>query len=244
MLSYCQFWAVGAPRARRLSVSSLECSAESLLGVVANMPHDRGDRRPFICRRLVAVSLDISGYRSTKLPAMSGDLKVARVVAAGRELGIEVVPVTFPAHTRTAADAALAVGCDVGQIVKSLVFLAEDEPVLLLVSGANRVDLSQAAQALGVTRLDKADAEAARAATGYSIGATPPLGLATAMRILIDEDLLAHETVWAAAGRPDSVFAVDPQELATAISSAVARLKEGPQIGTVGGDADAARQIH
>lgn len=157
---------------------------------------------------------------------MSGDPKVARFVAAARELGIEVVPVTFPADTRTAADAARAVGCDIGQIVKSLVFLAEDEPVLLLVSGANRVDLALAAKTLGVARLDKADAEAARAATGYSIGATPPVGLATDMRILIDEDLLAHETVWAAAGRPDSVFAVDPRELATATSGAVARLKE------------------
>lgn len=159
---------------------------------------------------------------------MTGDPKIARVVGAGRDLGIEVVPVTFPADTRTAADAARAVGCDVGQIVKSLLFLAEDQPVLLLVSGANRVDLTNAAEALGVSRLDKADADAARAATGFSIGATPPLGLTTDMRILMDEDLLAHETVWAAAGRPDSVFEVDPRDLAAATGATVAQLKEQP----------------
>lgn len=157
---------------------------------------------------------------------MPEDPKIARVVAAGRELGIQVEPVTFPTDTRTAVDAAHAVGCDVAQIVKSLVFVAEDEPVLLLVSGANRVDLAQAAKVLGVARLDKADADAARAATGYSIGATPPLGLHTELRILIDEDLLAHEIVWAAAGRSDSVFEVSPRELATAIGALVAQLKE------------------
>ena len=156
---------------------------------------------------------------------MSEDPKIVRVVAAGRQLGIQVDPVTFPTDTRTAVDAARAVGCDVAQIVKSLVFVAEGEPVLLLVSGANRVDLTQAAKVLGVAQLDKADADAARAATGYSIGATPPLGLATELRILIDEDLLAHETVWAAAGRSDSVFEVSPRELATATGGLVARLK-------------------
>src|SRR5688500_13831054 len=156
---------------------------------------------------------------------MFDDPKIGRVVAAGRERKIEVVPVSFPADTRTAADAARAVGCDVGQIVKSLVFVAEHEPVLLLVSGANRVDLTQAAEALGVSRLDKADADTARAATGYSIGATPPLGLATEMRILLDEALLDHETVWAAAGRPDSVFEVDPRQLEAATGATVTRLK-------------------
>lgn len=156
---------------------------------------------------------------------MSDDPKLARVVEAGRELGIEVIPVTFPTDTRTAADAARAVSCDVGQIVKSLVFQAEAEPVLLLVSGANRVDLAQGAAVLGVAQLDKADADAARLATGYSIGATPPLGLATDMRILMDEDLLAHDTVWAAAGRPDSVFEVDPRKLAEATAATVTRLK-------------------
>lgn len=160
---------------------------------------------------------------------MSHDPKVARVVAAGRDLGMEVDPVIFPAGTRTALDAARAVGCDVAQIVKSLVFSGDDGPVLLLVSGANRADLGKAAEALGLSRLDKADAEAARAATGYSIGATPPFGLATEMAILVDEDLLAHEVVWAAAGRPDSVFQVSPSKLAGMTGVTVARVKEAAQ---------------
>ena len=148
------------------------------------------------------------------------------MIAAGRDRGIEVVPVTFPSDTRTAADAARAVGCDIGQIVKSLVFVADEEPVLLLVSGANRVDVSEAAKVLGVSRLEKADAETARAATGFSIGATAPLGLASPLTILIDEDLLAYESVWAAAGRPNAVFRVDPGALISATGARAARLKE------------------
>ena len=141
------------------------------------------------------------------------DPKVERVVKAGRDLGIEVRPVTFDEETRTAADAARKVGCDVAQIVKSLVFTAGGRPVLLLVSGANRVDLAKGAAAAGVDALDKADAEAARAATGFSIGATPPFGHGTGIPVLMDADLLAFDEVWAAAGRPDSVFPVDPRKL-------------------------------
>jgi prolyl-tRNA editing enzyme YbaK/EbsC (Cys-tRNA(Pro) deacylase) len=154
------------------------------------------------------------------------DPKVQLVVEAGRAAGIDVVPVRFANTTKTAADAAREVGCSVAQIVKSLVFEGDGRPVLLLVSGANRVDLDKAAAVLGVDRLGKADAGAARAATGYSIGATPPLGLASPLPIAVDEDLLVHETVWAAAGRPDSVFEVDPRALAAAIGARPATLKE------------------
>jgi prolyl-tRNA editing enzyme YbaK/EbsC (Cys-tRNA(Pro) deacylase) len=152
------------------------------------------------------------------------DEKVRRVIEAGHAQGIEVEPVTFPDGTRTAADAARAVGCDVSQIVKSLVFDGGSSPVLLLVSGANRVDVDVAAVAAGVERLERADAELARAATGYSIGATPPVGLARDLPVLMDEDLLAHDVVWAAAGRPDSVFAVEPHALARASGAKVCRL--------------------
>jgi Cys-tRNA(Pro) deacylase len=152
------------------------------------------------------------------------DEKVRRVVETGRERGIEVEPVTFPKETRTAADAAAAVGCDVAQIVKSLVFAAGAQPVLLLVSGANRVDLVVAAAAAGVEALERADANAAKATTGYSIGATPPFGLAGDLPVLMDEDLLAHDVVWASAGRPDSVFAVEPGALARASGAKACRL--------------------
>lgn len=152
------------------------------------------------------------------------DEKVQRVVAAGRAAGVDVAPVTFPEETRTAADAARAVGCDVGQIVKSLVFQAGSSPVLLLVSGANRVDPDVAAAAAGTGKLERADATLAKAATGYSIGATPPFGLASELPVLMDEDLLSHDVVWAAAGRPDSVFAVEPRALARASGAKVCRL--------------------
>jgi prolyl-tRNA editing enzyme YbaK/EbsC (Cys-tRNA(Pro) deacylase) len=152
------------------------------------------------------------------------DEKVRRVVEAGRAGGIDVEPVTFPEGTRTAEDAARAVGCDVAQIVKSLVFDAGSSPVLLLVSGANRVDLPTAAAALGVGSLERADANLAKAATGFSIGATPPIGLAGELPILMDEDLLRHDVVWAAAGRPDSVFATDPSVLARVSGAKVCRL--------------------
>jgi prolyl-tRNA editing enzyme YbaK/EbsC (Cys-tRNA(Pro) deacylase) len=118
----------------------------------------------------------------------------------------------FPAGTRTATDAARAVGCEVGQIVKSLVFVAGGKPVVALVSGANRVDEKRLGAVAG-DPVVKADAEIARSATGYSIGGVPPFGHATEVPIFMDRDLLAYEVVWAAAGRPDSVFEIEPGRL-------------------------------
>ena len=153
------------------------------------------------------------------------DPKVERVIVAGRALGIEVRPVTFDEETRTAADAARHVGCDVGQIVKSLVFEAGGRPILLLVSGANRVDLAKGAAIAGVGSLDKADALAARAASGFSIGATPPFGHTTDIPVFMDADLLAFDEVWAAAGRPDTVFNVHPSKLQKATGAPAVDLK-------------------
>ncbi|MHB8588741.1 MAG: YbaK/EbsC family protein [Candidatus Dormibacteraceae bacterium] len=118
----------------------------------------------------------------------------------------------FPAGTRTAADAARAVGCGVGQIVKSLVFVAAGAPVVALVSGANRVDERRLGAVAGEP-LVKADAETARSATGYAIGGVPPFGHATEIPVFMDRDLLGYEVVWAAAGRPDSVFEIAPGRL-------------------------------
>lgn len=153
------------------------------------------------------------------------DPKVSRVVEAGRELGIEVRPVTFDQETRTAADAARHVGCDVAQIVKSLVFEAGGHPILLLVSGINRVDLAKGATAAGVDALAKADAQTARAASGFSIGATPPFGHASGIPVFMDVDLLDHDEVWAAAGRPDTVFPVHPRKLQAATRASVVDLR-------------------
>jgi len=118
----------------------------------------------------------------------------------------------FPEGTRTAEDAARAIGCEVGQIVKSLVFTAGGEPVIALVSGANRLDTSKL-EAVAGRPVAKADAETARRATGYSIGGVPPFGHATVLPVFMDRDLERYEVVWAAAGRPDAVFPITPARL-------------------------------
>ncbi len=138
--------------------------------------------------------------------------------------GIGVSVKQFPAGTRTAVDAARAVGCDVGQIVKSLVFLAAGSPVVALVSGANRLDEARLGAAAGEP-VTKADAEIARTATGYAIGGVPPFGHATDLRVFMDRDLLGHRVVWAAAGRPDSVFEIEPERLRQLSQATVADLR-------------------
>ena len=137
----------------------------------------------------------------------------AAVVTAGRSFGLELDVREFPEGTRTAADAARAIGCQVDQIVKSLVFVADTEPVLVLTSGGNRVDVVKVGTLTGATLVRKADAAEVRAATGYVIGGTPPFGHATELEVLMDQDLLAFDTVWAAAGTPQHVFPVDPKAL-------------------------------
>jgi prolyl-tRNA editing enzyme YbaK/EbsC (Cys-tRNA(Pro) deacylase) len=154
------------------------------------------------------------------------DPKLASVIAAGAKVGIDVRPITFAEDTRTAIDAAREVGCELGQIVKSLIFEADDEPVLFLVSGKNRLDAGKAMRAADVRTLDKANAARAKEVTGYSIGATPPFGHAHDVRVFMDRDLLIYDEVWAAAGRPDSVFRADPRALATATRATVCSLSE------------------
>jgi prolyl-tRNA editing enzyme YbaK/EbsC (Cys-tRNA(Pro) deacylase) len=123
----------------------------------------------------------------------------------------------FPEGTRTAQDAAAAIGCSVGQIVKSLVFVRGEEPVLVLCSGANTVD----AERLG---LAKADADLVRRATGFAIGGVPPYGHPGRLETLVDEDLLAYDEIWAAAGTPRSVFPLTPPELLERSGGTVARV--------------------
>lgn len=153
---------------------------------------------------------------------------VARVAEAARAAGLDVEIQRFPEGTRTAEDAARAVGCHVAQIVKSLVFVVDDRPAVALVSGANRVDLDRLASALGGTAARRATGDEARSATGYAIGGVPPFGHATRLEVVIDRDLLAHDRVWAAAGLPDAVFAVSPGELVRASGGLVAEVAETP----------------
>lgn len=137
---------------------------------------------------------------------------VARFLAAVHPLGLLPEVREFDESTHTAAEAAAAIGCDVRAIVKSLVFDADGAPLLVLVSGPNRVDTAGLGARLGVT-IGKADAGAVKAASGYSIGGVPPLGLLTPMRTICDESLLRLPVVWAAAGSATAVFAIEPAEL-------------------------------
>ena len=130
----------------------------------------------------------------------------------------------FPEGTRTAVDAARAVGCELGQIVKSLVFVAGGRPVVALVSGANRLDEMRLATVAGEP-VQKADAEIARAATGFAIGGVPPFGHSTEVPVFMDRDLLGYSQVWAAAGRPDSVFEIAPARLKELSNATVMDLK-------------------
>jgi prolyl-tRNA editing enzyme YbaK/EbsC (Cys-tRNA(Pro) deacylase) len=136
-----------------------------------------------------------------------------RFTEAARALGLQPEVRRFPEGTKTAVDAANAIGCDVGQIVKSLVFMAGEEPVLALTSGANRVDEGKLAAAAGVGSARLATPEEARSATGFAVGGTPPFGHVSAVSTFCDHDLVAYERVWAAAGTPESVFPIGPGDL-------------------------------
>lgn len=139
---------------------------------------------------------------------------IERFSSAARALGIEPAVQRFPEDTRTAQQAAEAIGCELGQIVKSLIFAAGDGYALILTSGQNRVNEAAAAALLGIDALGRADADGAREATGFAIGGIPPFGHTMQLPTAIDQDLLAWPTVWAAAGAPDSVFPIAPDKLA------------------------------
>ena len=151
---------------------------------------------------------------------------VERFLGHASRAGLTLEVRRFPEGTKTAIDAARAVGCDLGQIVKSLVFVGDGEIFVALTSGRNRADPARLAQLVGASDVRTATADEARAATGYVIGGTPPFGYPTPVRVLIDEDLLGYEVVWAAAGTPDSVFPIAPATLATAAGAEPARFTE------------------
>ncbi|KAA3634161.1 MAG: YbaK/EbsC family protein [Proteobacteria bacterium] len=149
-----------------------------------------------------------------------------RVQEAIEKRGFDFIVLELSESTRTAQDAAAAIGCDVGQIVKSLIFREEDsdEPILALVSGNNRVD-PEKLSAVGAGQLAKADAGFARRHSGFAIGGIPPCGHETPIRTFIDEDLLRFDTVWAAAGTPNAVFELDPAALPPLTSGVICDMK-------------------
>ena len=152
---------------------------------------------------------------------------VVRVVEAGRQLGVDVRPRRFPEGTKTAQDAANAIGVAVGQIVKSLVFAVDGVVLMAYVSGANQLDEKKLAAAAGGTKCSRVDADAVREATGFPIGGVPPFGHKTQLRVFVDPDLLQWPEVWAAAGTWNDVFGIEPHKLVEASEGLVTDLKKG-----------------
>ena len=142
-------------------------------------------------------------------------------------LGYSYKVIEFQESTRTSIDAANQVGCSLGQIVKSLIFKGNTSgnPVLVLTSGANRVDIPKITTLLG-EKIDRADPEFVRNWTGFSIGGIPPIGHASSIITFMDEDLLQYDFVWAAAGTPNAVFRLTPTDLRTMSSAILASIKD------------------
>ena len=170
-------------------------------------------------------------YEHATDPSPALHRNVVRVIEAGRALGVDVVPVSYPQGAKTAQAAADAIGCDVGQIVKSLIFGVArdraDEPELVLayVSGSNMLDESLLAAAAGASECVRVDADTVRSATGFPIGGVPPFGHETDLEVFIDPDLLRHDEVWAAAGTWNDVFGIAPDRLVSVSGGVVTDLK-------------------
>ncbi|MEU1519913.1 YbaK/EbsC family protein [Streptomyces sp. NPDC005811] len=152
-----------------------------------------------------------------------------RFAEALAELGLDELHARvrrFPEATRTAAEAAAAIGCGLSQICKSLIFAADGVPVLVLMDGASRVDVERVREELGAERVTRADAGVVRETTGYAIGGVPPFGHRTRTRVLADRGLLAHDVVWAAAGDPHAVFPMAPDTLVAHADATVVDVRE------------------
>ena len=163
---------------------------------------------------------------TTEFPGGGAPAAPERVRTALAARGLVVEVVEFTESTRTAEEAARAVGATVGQIVKSLVFVADGRPVLVLTSGANRVDLKKVARLAAASRVEKATAEITRAATGFSIGGVPPVGHLSPLPVFVDETLLRFAVVYAAAGTPHAIFAIAPRDLERVTEGTVADIAE------------------
>jgi Cys-tRNA(Pro) deacylase len=150
---------------------------------------------------------------------------VTRVAEAARAAGLVIETRRFPEGTKTAQDAATAIGVEVGQIVKSLVFGVDDEIVMALVSGSNQLDEKKLAAAAGGSKCSRVDADAVRAATGFPIGGVPPFGHATQLRVFVDPDLMQYDEVWAAAGTWNDNFGAAPADIVRVAGGVVTDLK-------------------
>lgn len=149
-----------------------------------------------------------------------------RVITAGEALGVDVDVHVFPEGTKTSADAAAAVGCELSAIVKSLVFIVDDDPVVALLPGDLRLDTTKLAVAVGGSAARRAGLDEARQATGFAAGGTPPFGHLQRLTVLADEGLRRHDTLWAAAGTPTTVFPISLDDLIRASGARWADLAE------------------
>ena len=138
---------------------------------------------------------------------------MARVSAHAAAHGVELAVTRFTGKTATAADAAREIACTVAEIVKSLVFLADGTPAVVLCSGADRVDEAKLRGVLSAQVVRRATADEAKSATGFAIGGVAPFGHTSDLRVIVDDGLMVHERVWAAAGLPDAVFPISPADL-------------------------------
>jgi prolyl-tRNA editing enzyme YbaK/EbsC (Cys-tRNA(Pro) deacylase) len=152
---------------------------------------------------------------------------IDRFTEAAHAVGIQPDVRRFPEGTKTAQDAARAIGCQVAQIVKSLVFMADGRAVMAFTSGANRVDEAKLAAVVGAQDARRATPDEARAATGFAVGGTPPFGHPERLTCVVDHDLLVWDEIWAAAGTPDSVFPLAPADLLRVTGAAPSAIAAG-----------------
>lgn len=150
----------------------------------------------------------------------------SRLAECARDLGLEIDVRRLEASTRTVKEAAIAVGCEESEIAKSIVFVADGDPVVCIASGRHRIDTDRLADVLDVAEVRQAAADEVRASTGFAIGGVPPFG--HDVPILFDGSLLEHGRVWAAAGDPHSLFCVDPRKLAECVKARVVAVGEQP----------------
>lgn len=193
-----------------------------LVDGLPNEPHDVRMTHLATEAGVWEVGSDTVTRRGTKdLPTAS-----LRFVDRASAAGFDVDPFVFPEGTRTAADAAAAIGCDVAAIVKSLVFMADDRPVLVLMPGDLRVNTVKLAMLVGADKARRATLEEVRTHTGYAAGGTPPFGHDTGLEVIADEALRRYREVWAAAGTPTTVFPAEPNDLVAAAGGRWAEVAE------------------
>lgn len=191
---------------------------------------DRPVRAPW--GRSALTGFFVPGIRSWATYPTASLRSMTRFDDALRELGLTELHSQirrFPDATRTAAEAAAALGCELSEICKSLIFAADGVPVLVLMDGASRVDVELVRRELGAEKVTRADADVVRETTGYAIGGVPPFGHRTKTRVLADRSLLGHDVVWAAAGNPHAVFPMAPKDLVAQAGATLVDVREQPR---------------